>query len=323
MTEDGAEVGAGVADVDLNGTRVLVTGATDGIGRETALALGRLGATVHVHGRSREKGEAVLEALASTAGGPGRLHIADFASLSAVEELANQINDYGTDGDHGLDVLVNNAGGLFSEPRITEDGVEYTFQVNHLAPFLLTNRLAPALRTAGGRVVTVSSAAHRSGSMDFTSLRTVDGYSAFRAYCRSKLANVLFTRELARRYRAGPANCLHPGAVPGSSFFRDAEGVAGLAARVAGKLPSAVTDAAFTSVVEAAETPVYLAAAPEVASVTGEYFVNCESAEPAVGGRDDRTARRLWAVSADLSGLDPGETIGGSAPAGRVGGPGR
>jgi NAD(P)-dependent dehydrogenase (short-subunit alcohol dehydrogenase family) len=323
MTEAGAEVGAGVANVDLSGTRVLVTGATDGIGRETALALGRLGATVHVHGRDREKGEAVVDTLASTAGARGHLHLADFASLAAVEELATEVRAAGPDDDGGLDVLVNNAGGLFADPQVTDDGLEYTFQVNHLAPFLLTNLLAPALTAAGGRVVTVSSAAHRSGSMDFASLRTVEDYSAFRAYGRSKLANVLFTRELARRYEAGPANCLHPGAVPGSSFFRDVDGVAGLAARAVRALPSAVTDTAFTSVASAAETPVYLAAAPQAASVTGEYFLDCAPSEPSAAARDDRTARRLWAVSADLCGLGLEETIGGATPTDGADPPGR
>lgn len=332
MTRDRAEVGAGVADADLRGRTALVTGATDGIGRETALALGRLGATVHVHGRDRAKGEAVLEELAATDAGGAHLHLADFASLSAVTEFAATVTAaVGVDADadapadgseavdanastpdsgRGLDVLVNNAGGLFPDPRVTDDGIEYTFQVNHLAPFYLTNLLAPSLRAARGRVVTVSSAAHRGGTLEFTSLRTVDNYSAFGAYSRSKLANVLFTRELARRYEAGPAVCLHPGTVPGSGFFRNLDGPAGLAARAADLVPARLRELLTTSVVEGAETSVYLAAAPRSELEAGGYYVDGDLSKPAPAARDDRLARRLWSVSEDLCALDTARSIG-------------
>lgn len=303
MTER-AEVGAGVADVDMSGRTVLVTGATSGIGRETALALGRLGARVLVHGRDRERGAAVVDALASV-GAEASFHRADFASLEAVRGLADAVR---ADCD-GLDALVNNAGGYFTDARLTDAGVEYTFGVNHLAPFLLTNRLAPTLAAAGGRVVVVSSEAHRAGSLSFAGLRDVSGYGGWDAYCRSKLANVLFARELARRYDAGPANSLHPGTVPGSAFFRHLPRPIRAAFGVYTSLPEPL-QLLTKSVAEGAETSVYLSASPEARDVTGEYFQDCAVATPTRAARDDRTARRLWTWSVEAAGLDPGEVVG-------------
>jgi NAD(P)-dependent dehydrogenase (short-subunit alcohol dehydrogenase family) len=304
MTER-AEVGAGVADVDMSGRTVLVTGATSGIGRETALALGRLGARVLVHGRDRERGAAVADALAAV-GADAAFHRADFASLDAVRGLADAVR---ADGD-GLDVLVNNAGGYFTDGRLTDAGVEYTFAVNHLAPFLLTNLLAPTLERAGGRVVTVSSEAHRAaGSLSLAGLRDVADYAGWEAYCRSKLANVLFVRELARRYDAGPANALHPGTVPGSAFFRHLPGPVRAALGVYAALPEPLQ--VFTkSVAEGAETSVYLAASPDARDVTGEYFEDCGVATPSRAARDDRAARRLWAWSVEAAGLEPEAVVG-------------
>jgi NAD(P)-dependent dehydrogenase (short-subunit alcohol dehydrogenase family) len=308
MPTERAEIGAGVADVDLSGRTVLVTGATDGIGRETALALGRLGAHVIVHGRSREKGMAALDALAATDAAGAELRLTDYASLDAVRDLATAVRD-----EHGeLDVLVNNAGGYFTESRTTDVGVEYTFHVNHLAPFVLTNLLVPALAPAGGRIVTVSSEAHRGASMEFEAIREPNG--GFTAYGRSKLANVLFTYELARRYDAGPANCLHPGFVPGSGFGRQLPAPARLAMTGLGLLPDVVTGWFSDSVVSGAETPVYLAASPEAAEVTGNYFENCRPRRSNDASYDERTQGRLWEVSVDLAGLDPGEVVGGVEP---------
>jgi hypothetical protein len=299
-----AEVGAGVADVDMSGRTVLVTGATSGIGRETALALGRLGARVLVHGRDRERGAAVVDALAAV-GADAAFHRADFASLDAVRGLAEAVRE---DCD-SLDVLVNNAGGYFTEARRTDAGVEYTFHVNHLAPFLLSNLLAPTLAAADGRVVVVASEAHRSGSLSLAGLRDVADYSGWDAYCRSKLANVLFAREFARRYEAGPANALHPGVVPGSAFLRNLPGPVRAAAGVYTALPESLqllTD----GVVEGAETSVYLAASPDARDVTGEYFDDCAVATPAREARDDRAARRLWEWSVEAAGLAPTEVVG-------------
>ncbi|PSQ17804.1 short-chain dehydrogenase [Halobacteriales archaeon QS_8_69_26] len=291
------EVGAGVAEVDLSGATVLVTGATDGIGRETALALGRLGATVLVHGRDRAKGEAVVERLRG-AGTDAALHLADFADQGDVRDLASAVR---ADRDR-LGVLVNNAGAIFPAGGCTTDGVERTVAVNHLAPFLLTNLLWPLVR--GARVVTVASNVHRLARMDFRSLRT-PGEGGLAAYARSKLANLLFTRELARRFEGlgtgGTATALHPGVVPGSSVGREYPPSLRAPIQVASRIPG-VSDA-FSSVAEAAETPVYLAAVPDPPE-NGGYYADCRPVTPSRRARDDRTARRLWRVSAELAGFD-------------------
>lgn len=294
------ETGAGVADVDLSGRTVLVTGATSGIGRETALALGRLGATVLAHGRDVAAGEAVVEELGD---GDHAFRAADFADLGAVAGLA----DWAAERDP--DVVVNNAGGYFREARLTDAGAEYTFQVNHLAPFLLTERLRGGL-PADGRVVVVASEAHRGGSLEFDRLRTVDDYSGWRAYSRSKLANVLYARALAERLpEEGPVvNALHPGVVPGSGFVRHLPGPIRTLAGLAGGL-AAVPFVGVESPAEAAETSVYLAATPDL-GVSGAYFDDCRERQPSGAARDDRTAERLWETSRSL--LDRnGYTVGG------------
>ena len=294
-----AETGAGVADVDLQGTTILVTGSTSGIGRETALALGRLGARVFVHGRDREQGVQVVDRLHEFGADGSALFLADFARLSAVRDLASDV----TDACDSLDVLVNNAGGYFSSPRLTDDGFEYTIGVNHLAPFLLTNLLLPSLREAPqGRVVTVSSEAHRGSTVEFERFQTVDRYNGWRAYGRSKLANILFSKELARREDAVTANSLHPGVVPGSGFMRTLPAPVRVGVSALAAIPNPVTD----SVVSGAETSVYLAASPDVAGVTGQYFDNCRQRTPSRAARDETTQRRLWDVSADFVGLDDG-----------------
>jgi NAD(P)-dependent dehydrogenase (short-subunit alcohol dehydrogenase family) len=281
------EDGAGVADVDLSDRTVLVTGATSGIGRETALALGRLGATVLVHGRDEAAGATLVDEL-----GPGdhAFRAADFADLSAVAGLA----DWARERDP--DVLVNNAGGYFREGSLTGADVEYTFQVNHLAGFLLTERLRPAL-PADGRVVNVASEAHRGGSLDLSALRSVEDYSGWRAYSRSKLANVLHARALADRLDGPTANALHPGVVPGSGFTRHLPGPVRALASAAGGL-AALPFSGVESPAEAAETSVYLAAAPDV-SVSGAYFDDCREREPSRAARDDRSAERLWEWSVE------------------------
>lgn len=291
------EAVAGVADVDLSDRTVLVTGATAGVGRETALALGRLGATVLVHGRDAEKGAAVVDELARTDAADAAFAAADFTSLDAVRALAAEASAY------GVDVLVNNAGAYFAEGALTEAGVERTFAVNHLAPFLLTDLLAPDL-PADGRVVTVASAVHRRAELDLESTRSVETYDGLAAYRHSKLANVLFTRELARRVDQ-PANCLHPGFVPGSAIWRNASRRVALFVGLVRRLPRALSRHVAETVADAAATPVYLAGAPEVGATTGRYFVDCESVDPAPQAQDDAAARRLWTWSAEVVGVDP------------------
>lgn len=293
-----AEVSAGVASVDLTDQSVLVTGSTDGIGRETALALGRLGADVMVHGRDSEKGTKVVAAI-DHAGGQADFLRADFTDFDAVRDLADHV----ADRVETLDILVNNAGAYFRSGQLTEAGFERTIAVNHLAPFLLTNRLRPLLSDSG-RVVTVSSAVHRRADLDFRSFRSVEDFDGLEAYSRSKLANILFTRELARRLEGPTANCLHPGLVPGSALWREAPRRVRLGVDLVNRLPHAISRWFAKTPVGGAETSVYLAVSPEVADVTGLYYADCEPKTPSAVARDDALARELWSRSATLVDLE-------------------
>ena len=283
---------AGVADVDCSGLTALVTGSTSGIGRETALTLGRLGADVIVHGRDRAAGRAVVDELAAV-GSNATFEPADFADVSAVESLAAAVDDQVDD----LDILINNAGGLFRKGRLTDIGVEYTFHVNHLAPYLLTAELLPTLAD-DARVITTASAAHRGASLDLDAVESVADYSSFSAYQRSKLANIQFAFELARRLertdRAITANAFHPGAIPGSGFTRFLPGPVSELVGLAGRLPFVPTPA------DGAATAVYLAVSSRVDSVSGRYFADCEPTQPTAAARDRTAASRLFGRSAEL-----------------------
>ncbi len=283
---------ADVQDADLSETTAVVTGSTSGIGREIALTLGRLGAHVVVHGRDREAGSRVVTDLEATAGS-GEFIPADFAAQDSVRAFADSV----LSAVDTVDLLYNNAGGLFRTGKITEDGIEYTFAVNHLAPFLLTHLLLPAI-PENGRVITTSSGAHQQGSIDFESLQSVSSYSGLSAYNQSKLANILFTRELARRVDTVSANCFHPGFVPGSDFFRELPTVARLSFKVANAIPGV-----GSSVEQGAATAVYLGVAPVGAETDGGYFSGFSEATPSQAARDDRTATRLWERSEELTGL--------------------
>jgi NAD(P)-dependent dehydrogenase (short-subunit alcohol dehydrogenase family) len=291
---------AGVGDERLVGQTALVTGSTSGIGRETALALGRLGAHVIVHGRDDESGDEVVDAIdAGVNEGTAEFVAADFADPDDVRALADATRRAA--GDDGLDILINNAGGYFREARLTDLGVEYTFHVNHLAPYHLTAELLDTLAD-DAHVVTTSSDAHRGDQIDLDAVRSVDGFSSWRAYQRSKLANAQFAAELARRLRARDSavtsNSFHPGAIPGSGFFRHLPGPLSRAASALGRLPFATTPA------EGAATAVYLAVSDEVAEVTGRYFADCREKKPSTEAQDPRAQRRLWEASADLLGID-------------------
>jgi NAD(P)-dependent dehydrogenase (short-subunit alcohol dehydrogenase family) len=290
------EVIAGVADVDCTGMRALVTGSTSGIGRAAALALGRLGADVIVHGRDEAAGAAVVDDLAA-AGADATFVAADFADVASVRDLAATVRAE-TDG---LDLLCHNAGGLFREGRLTDLGVERTFHVNHLAPFLLTADLLDHLR-AGARVVTTASAAHKGASLDLDRVRRVDSHSGTWAYGHSKLANVLFGAELARRLDADgrdiTSNSFHPGAIPGSGFSRF---LPGPLPRLVGALDAVP---GVTSVDEGAAELLFVAVSPRTADVSGRYFSGQQPTLPSAAARDTDAARRLWTASADVLGID-------------------
>ena len=287
---------AGVADVDCTGQQALVTGSTSGIGREAALALGRLGADVVVHGRDDTAGEAVVGEL-SERGADSTFVRADFASDDDVRGLAETVRAE-TDG---LDILVNNAGGLFREGRLTDLGVEYTFHVNHLSPFLLTAELLGHLED-DARIVTTASAAHQGTTLDLDRVQSVDRYSGWRAYSHSKLANILFAAELARRLeatgRAITSNSIHPGAIPGSGFSR-------FLPRPLPQLMQGLSAVpGVTTVPDGAAELLFPAVSPRTADISGRYFANQQPTTPSPAARDRDNARRLWAFSADVLGIE-------------------
>ncbi len=280
-------------DVDMRGKVCVVTGANSGIGKETALSLARMGATVVLVCRSESRGTAARDDIKSQTGNDAvSLLLADFSSQQQVRDLAVSILEQ----FDRLDVLVNNAGVTPWERRVTdENGLELIFAVNHLAPFLLTTLLLDRLQaSAPARVVTVSSGAHRRVSLNFDDLQNEQRYVPFDVYSQSKLANVYFTYELARRLEGSgvTANCLHPGVVS-TALFRDLPPLLGLAVKFARPL--------LLSPAQGADTVVYLAAAPDVAEVSGRFFERREAVQSSPVSYDLEAARRLWEVSEALA----------------------
>jgi NAD(P)-dependent dehydrogenase (short-subunit alcohol dehydrogenase family) len=276
----------------LVGKTCLVTGATHGIGLATARALAALGARVLIHGRDPTLGKrAVADIGRSTRNWDVSFVRADFSSLAEVRNLAAEIDSTVPK----LDVLVNNAGLMSASRAWTADGYEITFAVNHLAPFLLTNLLLDKLkRSAPARIVIVASEAHRRVKLDFDDLMNVRTPSAMRAYGRSKLANLLFARELADRLRGTgvTVNALHPGVV-NTHLFNNSSALVRVAAATLGKW-------FLISPQEGAKTSVYLASSPEVAGKTGGYYRRCKPASPSRAAQNDADAHRLWEISARL-----------------------
>jgi retinol dehydrogenase 14 len=277
----------------MTGKTVLVTGGTGGIGKATAIGLARLGARVGVTGRDAGRAEAAAAEIRTAA---GRSAIdafgADLSSQAEVRWLAAEV----LDAYPRLDVLVNNVGGSWAHRHVTADGLEHTFALNHLAPFLLTNLLLDRLvASAPARVVTVSSGAHNNGRIDFDDLQRDKTYSG--AYPQSKLANVMFTYELARRLEGTgvTATVLHPGVV------RTGFGAEDQAAVFRVMLP--LIRPFMKSPTRGAATSIYLASSPEVQGVTGRYFVNRKPRTSSKSSYDTAAAARLWQVSADLVGL--------------------
>jgi NAD(P)-dependent dehydrogenase (short-subunit alcohol dehydrogenase family) len=271
----------------------MVTGANSGIGKLTALELARMGATVTMVCRTREKGEAASRQIKEDLrGGSLELMIADLSSQAEIRRLAEEFQNK----HDRLDVLVNNAGVFVRDRSMTRDGIETTFAVNHLAYFLLTNLLLDSIkRSARARIVNVSSRAHASATIDFDDLQGERQYGGWRAYCQSKLANILFTYELARRIESSgvTANCLHPGVIA-TGLFRNLPKILHLPLRIFLSSPE-----------NGAETSVYLAASPEVDGVTGKYFVKKRAVASSVESQNREIARRLWEVSERLTTLSP------------------
>jgi NAD(P)-dependent dehydrogenase (short-subunit alcohol dehydrogenase family) len=280
----------------MAGKLVVITGGNTGIGKETAVALATMGAQVVFTARDARKGEDAREEIRTRSGRDDvEVMALDLARLSSVRAFAVA---FAARRDR-LDVLINNAGLVLGSRSETEDGYETTFQVNHLGPFLLTQLLKPQLAAApAARVVNVSSDAHKQArrGLDFDDLQSERGYRSFPVYGKTKLANILFTRELARRWddTGVTTNALHPGFVA-SRFGRDGDtGWLGSLALPLSK-PFALTPK------QGAQTSVYVASAPELEGVTGGYWVKSAPASPTKAAQDDDAARRLWEVSEELA----------------------
>lgn len=279
----------------MRGKICVITGATSGIGLETAKRLGSLGARLVLVGRNHDKGEVALARLrGEVAGLSVEMHYADLSLPGEIHRLADALLDTAP----RIDVLVNNAGAIFAKRQITPDGLELTFALNHMGYFRLTGLLRERLiASAPARVVNVASEAHRGSQLDFEDLQCARRYSGLMAYKRSKLANILFTREIARRLQGTgvTANCLHPGFVA-TGFGDNNRGFWRIGIAIS-KLVAAIP------VQRGAETPVYLASSPDVDGISGKYFGNCRERQPDAPAKDDRTAERLWNESERLSGL--------------------
>jgi NAD(P)-dependent dehydrogenase (short-subunit alcohol dehydrogenase family) len=280
---------------ELRGRICVITGANRGIGRATAHGLADLGASTVLVCRRREDGERVSREIAARGNPVPDVVAADLSSQVSIRQAAAEIQARYPK----LHVLINNAGIIPRRREITVDGLEMQFAVNHLAYFLLTTLLLPQLQAgAPSRIVNVSSGAHSHASLDFADLQSERGYHPKEVYCRTKLANVLFTYELARRLDVSgvTVNCLTPGVVA-TRMLADYMGVP----RAGGGVDSTFG----ASPEEGAQTSIYLAASPEVEGVTGEYFDDMEPTDSSRESHDAAIARRLWEVSERLTGFSP------------------
>ncbi len=282
----------------MQGKVCLITGGSGGIGKSTALGLARMGATVVIVGRNAEKtAQAVQEIRSATGNNSVDSLLADLSSQQEIRRLAADFK-----GRYAqLHVLVNNAGRWFQKRLVTVDGYEMNFAFNHLAYFLLTNLLLDTLiASAPARIVNVTSMMYKGNKIDFADLQSEHSYNRMRNYGSSKLANILFTIELARRLEGigVTANVLHPGVV-NSDFARNESNTDAFAT-----VFGAVTSLFARSPEKGAETSIYLASSPEVEGVTGKYFVDCKVTQISPEAADMETARKLWDVSAELVHLE-------------------
>ena len=276
---------------NMNGRICLVTGGTNGIGKSTAQELAQMGATVIIVGRDAQKTSRVVNEIRATSGNPKvRPMLADLSSQLDVRRLADEFKSQYAH----LHVLINNAGAVFMKRQLSMDGIEMTFALNHLAYFLLTDLLLDTLKaSAPARIINVSSNAHTSGKIEFDNLQGEQIYSP-RVYENSKLANILFTTELARRLQGTgvTVNALHPGFT--------ATGFAKNNGRAIAALVSIFAPLVARSPAKGAETSIYLASSPSVEGLSGEYFYDSQVIQAAPQANDMAVARRLWDVSAEM-----------------------
>jgi len=276
----------------MKGKTVVITGGTSGIGEVAALELAQMGARIVFVARDKSRAEATLARLRKRAPELAHtVHYADLTRLAEMKRVAAQIAAV----EPRIDVLINNAGAMFGARRITQDGLERTFALNHMAYFVVTQGLRERLAVAGdARIVNTASDAHRGATLDFGDLQSEQGFGAMKAYGRSKLCNILFTRELARRLHGSgiTANCLHPGFV--ATRFGDQSG---------GLISHMVWLAKFLAIspAEGARTIVHLASSPQVAGISGKYFYKYRATTLSPAAQDDQAASLLWERSAQLA----------------------
>ena len=278
----------------MKGKTVVITGGTSGIGEVAAEALAQMGARIVLVARSKSRAEATLARLRRS--GPGAAHSVYFADLKRLAEMKRVAAEI-AEREPPIDILINNAGATIGTRRLTEDGLEYTFALNHMSYFVVTEGLRERLLVSGAaRIINTASAAHQGTTLDFDDLQSSKSFRAMDAYSCSKLCNILFTRELARRLHGTgvTVNCLHPGFV--ATRFADESG--GLVSRLAW-----LAKFFAISPAEGAQTIIYLASSPEVANVTGKYFYKSRPTNPSAPALDDRAALALWQRSVALAGM--------------------
>ena len=286
-----------VDTLPMAGKVVLITGGTGGIGKATAIGLATMGARVGVTGRDLARAEHAAADIRAASGNPAvDAFAADMSSQAEVRRLAVAV----LDAYPRLDVLINNVGGFWAHRHATIDGLEHTFALNHLAPFLLTNLLLDRLRaSAPSRVVTISSGAQSTGRIEFDDLQGARNYSGQRAYSQSKLASLMFTNELARRLEGTgvTATSVHPGVVRTNFGSEDQAWFFAVISSVVRPL--------LKTPAQGAQTPVYMASSPDMDDVTGQFFANRKPKTANKVAYDKDMAARLWRISADLVGMTP------------------
>lgn len=278
----------------MGGKVILITGGTSGIGKAAATALAGMGATVVITGRNEERGKRALQEIREESGNDGvELILADLTVQDEVRRLAEELRER----HNQLEVLVNNAGLVLSERTETPDGIETQLAINHLAPFLLTNLLLDLLKeSAPSRIVTVSSDAHRWAKIDLDDLQSRKRYRGMQVYGKTKLANIMFTYELAERLEGTgvTANCMHPGGV-NTNFGNNQGGPMNLLFRLFKPF--------MRSPEQGADTLIYLASSPEVEGMTGKYLADRKVKAASDAAYDETTRKRLWEASEELTGL--------------------